>query len=196
MSIIKFLAVCMASLLSIQCAIAKTIFTPTIMSNMLYIKSNSNQFEYVNEYETITDPNYYIQSLNLGGLVRFGKFHSTLTSNRFFNNVNTREVRSKTTEIIFDNRIKLTNDTLGVGYLYNKVNIALLFANVNKEDELIYNNSIVSKTNAHDIVKGISAGYYINPRTLISTSYFEGSKDLKLQYAISFNIFYSFADIL
>jgi len=196
MSKIKLILCYAVCLLSTQYAIAKTVFTPTIMANILYIKSNSNQFEYVNEYETITDPNYYIQSLNLGGLVRFGKLHSTLTSNRFFNNVNTREVRSKATGTIFNNRDEITNDTLGVGYLHNKVNIALLFANVNKEDELIYNNSIVSKTNAHDIVKGISAGYYINPRTLISTSYFEGSKDLKLQYAISFNIFYSFKDIL
>lgn len=174
---------------------ADTVITPTVMSNVLYKKTNSDSFEYVNEYETLTDLNYYVKSLNLGALVRHNNFHVTLTSNRFFNNTTEREVEHKQTKVRYINREELINDTLGLGYLVNKYNIAVIFANVNMKNELFYNNSIVSESESHDIVKGLSFGKYVNDKTLVSLTYFEGSQDLNLAYAVSFNIFYSFNNI-
>lgn len=191
----RFILSCVAFLLTTQCAFAKTIITPTVMANMLYVKSDSDKFEYVNEYETLTDINYYFKSLNFGLLAKYKNLHITLTTNRFFNNVNERDVRHKQTSIIYQNRQELKNDTLGVGYLLGRFNSAIIISSVNKEDELIYNTSIISKSKKHDIVKGLSFGYYITNRNLASLTLYEQADELSIKYAVSINLFYSFKEI-
>lgn len=175
-------------------AIAKVRIDPVVMSNILYKKTNHDALEYVNEYENLQDFNYYLTSLNLGIVGEFDKLHITLTTNRFFNNTTERKVRHKASQLIFTNKEELVNDTLGIGYLSkNRFNTAIIFANVHTDNTLVRNNIIISKSKANDLVKGVSFGKYINDKTLISLTYFEGSNKLNIDYALSFNVFYSFA---
>ena len=171
-------------------AFANIKINPVVMGNALYIKHKNTTFTTVNTKNT-SGTDYYINSLNYGVMVGHKKIRATLTTNMFTNSEVEQTVRHNASGREFQNFQSITNNTLGVGYYHNRFNTAFVISDVNMRNRL---NQIAKVTNKHDhdLLKGLSFGYFITDKILTSATAYEGSKDLDIDFAISLNIFYVF----
>lgn len=171
-------------------AFASVKIKPVVMGNVLHIQHKNTTFTTVNTKDT-SGTDYYLNSLNYGVMVGYKKIRATLTTNMFTNSEVEQTVRHNASGREFQNFQSIRNNTLGVGYYHNRFNTAFVISDVNMRNRL---NQIVkvTKKEDHDILKGLSFGYFITDKILTSATVYEGSKDLDTDFAISLNIFYVF----
>jgi hypothetical protein len=159
----------------------------------LYANINDSKFDYVDKYETITNPKDQLKSISVG-ISKFynNNFNWSLNTNRLYNQEIKRTVKRKSDGLLFQNETKTTIDSLIVAYRVKRFNPGLLLANVEMSKFLYYKGSLVGYENKHAILGGLNLAYFATKNLIPSVSYILPNKELDLEGAVSLNINYLF----
>lgn len=159
----------------------------------LYANINDANFDFVNKYESITNPKDQLKSISFG-ISKFydNNFNWSLNTNRLHNRQVRRKVRRKSDGVLFENGTKTTIDSLILSYKIKRYNLGLILANIQMSKSLYYRDSLVSYNNKNTILGGLNIAYFVSKNFVPSVSYILPNKELDLEGAVSLNINYLF----
>jgi len=159
----------------------------TIGLSSIYTNINDPNFSFVNKYESLEKINF-----TTGITKNFDKIYIGLNTNRLGNSFYKRTVIYNKTGQIFQNKSRITADTLLVGYRYKRIIPAVVFSNVKLEKLLYYNNVLQAKKNNNTILFGLNLSYIINKNINSFIFYIMPNKELYLKNSFGFGINYIF----
>lgn len=167
-------------------------FNFNIGTSIIYANINDPKYNFVNEYETLKNPIKSIKSLTTGITKTFDKVNITIQTNRFINFPITRMVIDKKTGINLQNKSKIINDTILIGYRFNRIVPSLLISNTKLEKSLYYKGNFQGKQTNHTILYGVNLLYLLSRNTNTSLFYIAPNKEINLESAIGLGINYLF----
>lgn len=191
-NVIKLILISFISLLSSYDLLLAKDFSFNVGVSAIYANINDPKYDFVNEYETIKDPLNSIKSITTGITKTFDKVNITIQTNRFINFPITRTVIDKRTGINLQNKSKITNDTIFIGYRFNRVVPSLLVSNTKLEKSLYYKGNFQGKQTNHTILYGVNLSYLLSRNTNASLFYIAPNKEINLESAIGLGINYLF----
>jgi len=167
-------------------------FSVSIGISTIYANVNDPRYDFVNEYESAKDPLNLTKSINVGITKSFDKLNITIQTNRLINLPLTRSVVDKRTGVTLQNKSKIINDTLLIGYRFGRFIPSLLASNAKLNKSLYYKGNFQAKQTNHAILYGVNLGYLLSRNTNVSLIYIAPNKELNLESAFGFGFNYLF----
>jgi hypothetical protein len=189
---IKLILISFISLLSSCDIVLAKDFSFNVGVSAIYANINDPKYDFADKYETVKNPLKSIKSINTGITKSFDNLNITIQTNRLINSALTRNVVDKNTRIALQNKSKITNDTLLVGYRFGRFVPAVLVSNTKLEKSLYYKGNFQGKQTNHAILYGLNFGYLLSRNTNASLIYIAPNKELNLESAIGLGFNYLF----
>ena len=162
-------------------------FNVNLGLSTFYTNIKDPNYSFVNKYESVGNVNF-----SAGITKTFDKISLTLQTNRLGNRFIKRAVINNKTQKTLQNHLKLTADTLLVGYRYKRIVPAIMVSNIKLEKSLYYNNILQGKSKQHTILTGLNLAYLITKNISSSIFYIMPNKEFYLKDSFGLGINYIF----
>jgi hypothetical protein len=149
-----------------------------LASNYLHI---NEEYKYKN---TVSKP-----AFNIGYNYIYKNFVLTATTNRLLNQSTEKTVTKD--GLSFENKTRITADTLMLGYSIKRFTPAVFFTNAGVSKKLYRDNELLGKTEQNAILAGFSITYSYDRDLNFSTAIIAPNQELGLEYGFNFGINYN-----
>ena len=113
----------------------------------------------------------------------------TATTNRLLNQSSEKTVTKD--GLSFENKTRITADTLMLGYSIKRFTPAVFFTNAGVSKKLYRDNELLGKTEQNAILAGFSITYSYDRDLNFSTAIIAPNQELGLEYGLNFGINYN-----
>lgn len=150
------------------------------------IKANINdpKYKYINQNEIIP-------SFNIGLSKSFNNIVLSIQTNRLINHAISRSVTSEN-GIVYQNKSKITNDTVLFGYRIERFIPSMLVSNVKLNKSLWYRGNYIAKQTNHTIIYGMNFGYMLTENINANLFFIAPNRELNLKNTTGINLTYLF----
>lgn len=162
-------------------------FNVNLGLSTFYTNIKDPNYSFVNKYESVGNVNF-----SAGITKTFDKISLTLQTNRLNNRFIKRSVIDNKTQKTLQNHLKLTADTLLVGYRYKRIVPAIMISHIELEKLLYYNGILQGKSKQHTILTGLNLAYLITKNISSSVFYIMPNKKIYLKDSFGLGINYIF----
>jgi len=146
---------------------------------------NDPNFKFVNEKELD------INSLNVGVFNSYKNFTLSIQTNRLINYSVTRSVVSQN-GTMYQNKSKMINDTVLIGYRFDRFIPSMLISNTKLNKSLWYKGNYIAGQTNNTLLYGVNFGYLLTKNINANLFLIAPNKELYLKSAAGISLNYLF----